>query len=104
MKIDKPVEIQSTPDAALRSGQAAGAARSAARGRAAAPAAGETDSVSLSAASRAPKADADVRADKVAEVREAIREGRFHVSAEVVADKMIAQAAELLETLSVPRR
>lgn len=109
MKIDKPVEIQPTQDAALRAGQPAGAARPAARAGAQGRAGGAADSVSLSAASRGLAAElatdgAEVRHDKVAQVREAIREGRFNVKAQVVADKMIAQAAELLETLTVPKR
>ena len=48
MKIDKPVEIQPTQDAALRSGQPAGAARPAARAGAQERAGGAADSVSLS--------------------------------------------------------
>lgn len=109
MKIDKPVEIQPTQDAALRAGQPAGAARPAARAGAQGRAGSAADSVSLSAASRGLAAElatdgAEVRHDKVAQVREAIREGRFNVKAQVVADKMIAQAAELLETLTVPKR
>lgn len=106
MKIDKPVEIQPAQDATLRAGHPAGAARPAGHAGAKARAA---DSVSLSAASRGLVADlatdgGEVRHDKVAEVREAIREGRFDVRAQVVADKMITQAAELLETLTVPKR
>lgn len=105
MKIDKPVEIQPAQDATLRAGRPAGAARPAGHADAQARAA---DSVSLSAASRGLVADlatddGEVRHDKVAEVREAIREGRFDVRAQVVADRMITQAAELLETLTVPK-
>ncbi len=110
MKIDKPVEIQPAQDATLRAGHPAGAARPAGHAGTKARAAGSAaDSVSLSAASRGLVADlatdgGEVRHDKVAEVREAIREGRFDVRAQVVADKMITQAAELLETLTVPKR
>ncbi len=47
--------------------------------------------------------DDEVRAEKVAEVRQAISEGRFHVRAEAVADKMISQAAELIEAIASGR-
>jgi negative regulator of flagellin synthesis FlgM len=64
------------------------------------------DRVELSAASRSlvaggtePAAGA-VREWKVEEVRRAIQEGRFHVSAHAVADRMIAEAAELVETIA----
>lgn len=107
MKIDKPVEIQPARDAALHSGHPAGAARQAGRAGAQAHAVRACDSVSLSSASRALAGAADnteVRPERVAEIREAIREGRFHVRAEVVAEKAIAQAAELLETLAASGR
>lgn len=61
--------------------------------------------VQLSDTSRGLVADgghdgAPVRMAKVAEIRKAISEGRFHVTAHAVADRMISEAAELLETLS----
>jgi flagellar biosynthesis anti-sigma factor FlgM len=64
-----------------------------------------SDRVELSAASRllaAPGADTAgaIREQKVEEVRRAIQEGRFHVSAQAVADRMIVEAAELLETIA----
>lgn len=62
--------------------------------------------IDLSSASRnlagaTPDArDDTVRQYKVDEIRRAIQEGRFHVSAEAVADRMISEAAELLETIA----
>ena len=65
------------------------------------------DKVELSPTSRniaaADSAEQPVRSGKVHEVRTAIREGRFHVSPEAVADKMINAAAELLETMATGR-
>ncbi|HMM51039.1 MAG: flagellar biosynthesis anti-sigma factor FlgM [Burkholderiales bacterium] len=107
MKIDKSVEIQPAQDAVLRSGHNAVAARPAGRAGAHPHAATDTDSVSLSNVPGALSAagdEAGVRPEKVAEIREAIREGRFHVRAEVIAERMIAQAAELLETLAASGR
>jgi flagellar biosynthesis anti-sigma factor FlgM len=66
-----------------------------------------TDQVQLSETSRTLKAGMSaendgetIRPDKVEEIREAIKKGEFHVSAEVVADKMIAEAAELVEVMT----
>jgi negative regulator of flagellin synthesis FlgM len=39
---------------------------------------------------------AEFDAEKVARITEAIREGRFQINAEAIADKLIANAAELL--------
>ncbi|MBP6813779.1 MAG: flagellar biosynthesis anti-sigma factor FlgM [Burkholderiaceae bacterium] len=65
------------------------------------------DKVELSATSRsiaaADGAEQPVRPGKVEEVKAAIQEGRFHVSAEAVADKMISAAAELIETMATGR-
>ena len=67
------------------------------------------DKVELSETSRRLTADAtagvdgDIRADKVNEVRQAMQEGRFQVSARAVADKMINEAAELIEVISTGR-
>lgn len=105
MKIGKPSEIQQTTDVTLRSGQTPGGSRLPGRaGEAGRPAAAD-DEVRLSRASRnligeAPGAAETVRADKIEEVRQAIEEGRFPVNAEVVAERMISEAAQLLETLS----
>jgi negative regulator of flagellin synthesis FlgM len=104
MKIGKPSEIKPTTDVALRSGQTPGGSRLPGRtGEAGRPAG--SDEVRLTRASRnligeAPDAAETVRAGKVEEVRQAIEEGRFPVDAEVVAERMISEAAQLLETLS----
>jgi flagellar biosynthesis anti-sigma factor FlgM len=66
-----------------------------------------TDKVQLSATSQSlaatEQATASMRAEKVAEVRAAIEQGRFHVSAQVVADRMITAASELVETMTAGR-
>jgi negative regulator of flagellin synthesis FlgM len=63
-----------------------------------------TDQVRLSATTQSlvgTDSAEPVDSAKVEEVRSAIQEGRFHVNAQVVADKMISAASELLETISV---
>jgi negative regulator of flagellin synthesis FlgM len=78
---------------------------------AAGEAADGTDRVHLSEASLTLKAGASadndgetIRPEKVEEIREAIKKGEFHVSAEAVADKMIAEAAELVEAMTMMGR
>lgn len=67
------------------------------------------DRVSVSGASRRLMAEAaaaetdPIRRQKVEEIRQALREGRFEVNAWAVADRMISEAAELLEVLSRPK-
>ena len=67
---------------------------------AAAAAADASAQVQLSAAASgllgAAQAGADFDADKVARISQAIENGSFKVNAEVIADKMIANAQELL--------
>ena len=70
-----------------------------------------TDQVHLSEASLNLKTGASaendgktIRPEKVEEIREAIKKGEFHVSAEAVADKMIAEAAELVEAMTMMGR
>ncbi len=45
-------------------------------------------------------AGADFDADKVQRVAQAIRDGRYTIDAEAIADKLIANARELLERSS----
>jgi negative regulator of flagellin synthesis FlgM len=59
-------------------------------------------SLALSSAAAAASESGSVTSQqKIAEVRQAIAEGRFNVNAQVVAERMISQAAELLQSLTV---
>jgi negative regulator of flagellin synthesis FlgM len=80
-------------------GERAGAA---APPKAAAPAGGEPGvQVALSATALGVKAvGAEFDADKVQRVAQAIRDGRYPIDAEAIADKLIANARELLERSS----
>lgn len=92
MKIGSPLDAQAAADASLRTARAArttAAATSSAAG---------TDQVAVSAAGAqmgAPGAG-DFDAAKVGAIRQAIREGRFTVNPEAIADRLIADAAALL--------
>ncbi len=106
MKIGKPEAQQ--PDALSRAGHGTPVVGAAAGARSdAVEKTPPADAVHLSQTSRSLAAegagDEQLRLCKVEEVKAAIREGRFQVSAHAVADKMISQAAELLETLSRPK-
>lgn len=106
MKIGKPEAQQ--PDALSRASHGTPVASTAAGARSdAVEKTPPADAVHLSQTSRSLAAegadDEQLRLHKVEEVKAAIREGRFQVSAHAVADKMISQAAELLETLSRPK-
>jgi hypothetical protein len=48
--------------------------------------------------------EGDMRVAKVVEMREAILQGRFRVSAEAIADGMIVEASGLVEAISSGRR
>jgi len=61
------------------------------------------DKIELSAAARAAEEQAntpEVRADKVLEIRRAIESGEFRVNPTEIADRMISEAASLLETIA----
>ncbi len=63
----------------------------------------QTDKIELSEAGRlkeSVEAQPDVRAERVMEIRRAIEEGEFRVNPNEIADKMITEAASLLETIS----
>jgi negative regulator of flagellin synthesis FlgM len=100
MKIGNPADANAL--APLASGQAA-APDAAKTGRApgtAQPAAADASAkvaLSSTAASlRAGGSSADFDAEKVARIAQAIANGSFKVNAEVIADKLIANAQELL--------
>ena len=102
MKIDKPSEIQHVSDFALRSGHASGGSGHA--GRAEAAEHGAADGVRLSRTSASLRGGAcgtveTACAERIEEIRNAIKERRFPVNADVIADRMISEAAQLLETL-----
>lgn len=64
-----------------------------------------TDRIDLSETSRTlaggeTRAGEEIRANKVNEVREAIARGEYRVDSEVVAERLIIESAQLLETLS----
>jgi|SRR5690554_5787460 len=64
-----------------------------------------SDRIDLSETSRTlaggeTRAGEEIRANKVNEVREAIARGEYRVDTKVVAERMIMESAQLLETLS----
>lgn len=97
--------VHTTDSAALAAGQsrlAAGEARPAAAGtatKASTPSESATVKLSSTAASlmaSTPEFDAE----KVAAIRQAIADGTFKPNAEAIADKLIANAQELLQRMS----
>ncbi len=60
----------------------------------------ETDRVELSGAATKAGEDAVVDAARVQAIQKAIAEGRYQIHVERIADTMISQAAELVETLA----
>lgn len=63
----------------------------------------QADRIHLSAAANAADgiaADSPVSEEKVAEIRRAIEAGEFRVNPTEIADKMISEAASLLETIA----
>jgi len=77
---------------------AAGQASATASGKptAAEPEASAKVALSPAAASGINEANADFDAEKVARIAQAIRDGKFKLNAEAIADKLIANARELL--------
>lgn len=67
---------------------------------AAAGSSGQIDSVSISSASMALGGSAAVNTDKVAAIRQAVSNGTYQIDPAAIADRMIAEAASLLQTLS----
>ena len=63
----------------------------------------DTDRVELSSASRLGQTigqDGEIRAEKVTEVKNAIARGEFKIDVSAVADRMINEAASLVEVIS----
>lgn len=104
MKIGKNID-GSQIDAVNRAANASRTPAAPSAASASVPSVAPADRVELSATSQslaaAEAAAATVRADKVAAVREAIDNGKFHVNPHAVADRMITAASELLETMIV---
>lgn len=99
MKIGQTKDVASL-DAAARRGETRSTGQPGA-GEAAASVQG--DSVKLSSASRElGSSELNVRADKVASIRQAIDEGKYQMDIEAIADNMIAEAARLIQTLGTP--
>lgn len=107
MMIGKPTDV-GTPQAALRTGatpskRVESGASSDERVDGVVP----SDSVEVSDTGRALAAGSqaadEFRADKVAAVKKALEEGTYQVRAKIVADRMITEAAELLESMAASR-
>ncbi|MBE7939178.1 MULTISPECIES: flagellar biosynthesis anti-sigma factor FlgM [Ramlibacter] len=92
MKIGSSIDLSPAADTQLRAG------RSAPSTAAAAPVAGASDQVSVSAAGAqlGGLGSSDFDHAKVEQIRQAMREGRFHVNAGAIADRLIADATALL--------
>ena len=92
MKIGSPLDAQAAADVTLRPARAAGTPATAASG------APSKDQVAVSAAGAQMGAlgAGDFDSAKVDSIRQAIREGRFTVNPEAIADRLIADAAALL--------
>jgi negative regulator of flagellin synthesis FlgM len=100
MKIGNPADAAAL--APLTQGTAAATDTAKSARPAATPAAGAADPSAKVALSttveslRAGSASADFDAEKVAKMQQAIANGTFQVNAEVIADKLIANAQEVL--------
>lgn len=96
MKIDKP--SNTLPSASIAEGKP----RAASKGKSSTPpAAQQSDSVSVSLGSTSTQLHAMasapvVDAGKVAEIKQAISNGRFKVNPEIVADRLIETAQNLI--------
>lgn len=87
-----------SPSPAIEERQGAAVRGSDASGKTARPASGDAVSLSSAAASMSglDAGAGDFDANKVEAIRQAIREGRFTVNAEAIADRLIAEATALL--------
>lgn len=100
MKIGKPSDIaavSTTSAAAQATASQAGARAASARGRTAEAGVGVTVSVrSRSLAQAGLSTGSDIDMSKVEAVRAAIEQGTFKINPEVIADKLLANAKEML--------
>ena len=103
MMIGKPTEV-GTPQAASRTGDVSSRRAESGTSGGKVESVVPTDSVSLSQAGRTltstNQAIEEFRSDRVAALKKAIAEGTYHVQAKVVAERMIMEAAELLESMT----
>ena len=103
MMIGKPTDV-GAPQSALRTGSATTRRIESGTGSdEKVDGVAATDSVKLSDAGRALTAGQsaeEFRADKVAALKAAVEAGTYEVKARVVADRMITEAAELLESMT----
>ena len=93
MKIGSFDNSKSAP---LASGNATAAASGKPAATAAQPEASAKVALSPAAAVLVNEANADFDAAKVARIAQAIREGKFEVNAEAIADKLIAHTQDIL--------
>jgi flagellar biosynthesis anti-sigma factor FlgM len=107
MMIGKPADV-GTPQPASRTGDATSRRVETGAGGGKVEGVAPADSVNLSEAGRAltaaNQAPDEFRAEKVAALKKAVAEGAYHVQAKVVADRMINEAAGLLETMTAAGR
>lgn len=103
MMIGKPTDVGS-PQSASRTADATSRHIEASGAGGKVDAVQATDSVKLSDTGRAiastGEAVAEFRSERVAALKKAIAEGTYHVQAKVVAERMIMEAAELLESMT----
>lgn len=110
MKIGKPIDagppVPGTRPADAAStradGPVPGAASTAGPAPSATVIASETARLAETARALGADGDAQVRTETVAALRKAIDEGQYRVNAKKVADRMIKEAAELLQSIATP--